>query len=72
MLSLSNISKENGIINVCIGTHTENDELYCRYAPYDYLISFTLLEDALDDFFNGSTDMPYFDWDENLDDYIKL
>jgi hypothetical protein len=70
--SFMQFMKDDGAISVCVGTPTQNGELYCRYAPYDGMISFDLLEDAIDDFFNDSTDISYFEWDHNLDDYIQL
>jgi hypothetical protein len=31
-----------------------------------------LLEEAIEDFFDGDTDLSYIDWDHDLDDYVHM
>lgn len=53
-----------------VGIPTDNHEIYCRYALDANDID--LLKDAIEDFFGGDTELPYINWDHNLDDYIPI
>ena len=53
-----------------VGVPTDKQEIYCRYTMD--VVNIDLLEDAIEDFFDGNTDLSYIDWDHSLDDYIPM
>lgn len=53
-----------------VGIPTDKQEIYCRYTMDT--VSIDLLEQAIEDFFVGDTNLTYIEWDHNLDDYIPM
>lgn len=66
------LMKENGIINVCVGSPVGNSQLLCKYTDYDHPISYTTVEDIVDDFFSGNTTLSYLEWNEEMNDYVPI
>ena len=53
-----------------VGVPTDQHEIYCRYTIDS--VDIDMLENAIEDFFDGDTSLIYIDWDHNQDDYIPI
>jgi hypothetical protein len=53
-----------------VGIPTDKQKIYCRYT--NDVVDVDLLEEAIEDFFDGDTDLSYIDWDHDLDDYVHM
>ena len=63
---------ENGIINACIGIPAGNGQLLCKYTDYDHRISYAEVEDAVEDFFGGNTNLSYLEWNNEMNDLVPI